>query len=231
MKQTALVIVVGLIALEASGQSMAEAARREKERQEKARQQGGSAKVVTQDELQASKGQVANDPSIAPAAPTSDPASGRTSRTVGVPGAGSSSAARTTAPASGGSSAAPPRGGDEATWKSGINGIRANIARLEKEVAELDAKANRLAYGTATSRGGSSKIRDLNGNPVFRETPGQKAAREGSNAAAQQSWEKERADVLDKLERAKSALTKARKDLEVYEESARRQGIPPGWLR
>ena len=71
----------------------------------------------------------------------------------------------------------------------------------------------------------------INGRPAWVETPGARMAREGSNAAAQMEWQKERADVLDRLERAKSSLSKTRADLATFEESARRQGVPPGWLR
>jgi hypothetical protein len=225
MKRLALVLAtIGLAAGSASSQSMAVAARKEKERQEKARQQGAATKVVTEDELHAGGGKLANDPSIAPAAPASDP--GRTSRTVGIPGTTAASASR---PASSSASAgsAPPRGGDEATWRSGISALRANVARLEKEVAALDGKANGLAYGVATDPGPLV----IRGRPIYTELPQDRLAREASNAGKQQAWERERKDVLDRLEKARSALSKAKSDLAQYEESARRQGIPPGWLR
>ncbi len=214
---------LSLLAGSAAAQSLAEAARKEKERREKAQQEAGAAKVVTADELQAGSGQLANDTSIAPAAPA---APERGTRRVGVPGA-SGGAAGTT---SSGSSGLPSAGAGEAAWRSGIAGLRANIARLEKEVATLDAKANMLAYGTAT-QGKPATWRDGNGSIQGGETARQKSMREGSNAAAQLQWEKERKQVLDQLERARTALTKTKKDPELFEESARRQGVQPGWLR
>jgi hypothetical protein len=218
-------VLLGLLAVGngAWAQGLGDAARREKERREKAGQGDAAAKVVTDEDLRNNPGQLANDPSIPPAAVLGSPdQTGSKSRRLGTAGGASGS---------GGSASSPrisaPIGGNEDTWRSGIRTLRDNIARLEKEVAALDGKATGLAYGVPTS-GGPPKV---NGQPIWVETPSQRMGREGSNASAQAAWQKERADVLDRLERARASLTTARADLASFEESARRQAIPPGWLR
>ncbi|MFI5006849.1 MAG: hypothetical protein ACHQKZ_05390 [Solirubrobacterales bacterium] len=220
-------VLLGLLAFAvgdgAWAQGLGDAARREKERREKAGQGDASAKVVTDEELRNNPGQLANDPSIPPAAALGRPdQTGSKSRRLGSAGAASGSAGSASSPG-----IAAPIGGGEDTWRSGMRTLRDNIARLEKEVATLDGKATGLAYGVPTS-GGPPKV---NGRPLWVETPDQRMGREGSNASAQMAWQKERADVLDRLERARTSLTRARADLVSFEESARRQAIPPGWLR
>lgn len=213
-----IVVVLGLLAVSecAWGQGLGDAARREKERREKAHQGEPPAKVVTDEELKNNRGALANDPSIPPAAVLGPPdRSGSTSRRVATSAGGSGSSASPI-------STAAPSGGSEGVWRSGIRTLRDNIARLEKEVATLDAKANGFIYGPTTSgrpRGGGV------------ETDASRQAREGNNAANSLSWQQARGDALDRLERAKSSLVKAKADLVAFEESARRQSVPPGWLR
>lgn len=225
MKRT-IVVFLALVAVGecAWAQGLGDAARREKERRAKAGQGDAAAKVVTDEELKNNGGKLANDPSIPPANVLGPPdRSTPTSRRVAAPGSSGSSGAASASSAQ----TAPPLGGSEATWRSGIRALRESIARLEKEVATLNAKADTLSYGVATSAAPPK----INGQPVWVETVDARQAREGSNASAQMGWHKERADVLDRLERAKSSLGKARADLATFEESARRQGVPPGWLR
>jgi len=62
----------------AGGQSLAEIARKERERREKLRKAGASARKVTEEDLAAPKGELANDPEKTPAA---KPAARPTSRT------------------------------------------------------------------------------------------------------------------------------------------------------
>jgi hypothetical protein len=221
MRLIAAAIGVVLIAAPVKAQGLGEAAEREKERQQKVRE-GGTAKVITLEDLKANTGKLANDPSIPPAVAATPVRTG--SRLVAAPVVASA------AGGGGGSVGSGPEKSSETSWRSSVRAARQNIARLEAEVKTLDAKATGLAYGVATS-GAPPNVKDGNGSPVFRETPGQRQAREGSNAVAQLAWQKERAEVLDSLERARSALVKAKADLETLEESARRQGVPPGWLR
>jgi hypothetical protein len=103
--------------------------------------------------------------------------------------------------------------------------LRQNIARLEAEVQALDGKATGLAYGKAG--GALPPPKDQHGNVYRTATP----PAGGGDALALLQWRKERGEVLDRLERARTALTKARADLATLEEGARRQGVPAGWLR
>ncbi len=225
MRLMAVLICLVVMAADARAQGLGEAAERERQRQAKVRQGGGAAKVITAEELKANPGRLANDPNLPPAVAATPVRSG--SRTVA---ATSASGTGSTGGSASSGSGAGSFGSSEASVRSGVRAARQNIVRLEAEVKALDGKATALAYGVATS-GAPPRVNDGNGSPIFRETAGGRAAREGDNASKQLAWEKERADVLDRLERARTALVQARAALETLEESARRQGIPPGWLR
>ncbi len=62
----AVILFVALPALVA-GQSMGDAARKERERRERIREAGASGRTVTEEELASNKGSLANDPKAAPA--------------------------------------------------------------------------------------------------------------------------------------------------------------------
>jgi len=114
---------------------------------------------------------------------------------------------------------AATRGRGEAYWRSRAQQLRAAVARLERTVADLDAKATSLAYGAASSRA----------------MPGATAAEANAvqlrNAVAQQSWQAERTKVMGELERARRALASAKQELDGLDDEARRDGALPGWLR
>jgi hypothetical protein len=78
-------LVLCLLALPALalGQSLAEAARKERERREKLRKSGTAARTVTEEELASAKGQLANEPEKAP--PATDAKAAETSGESGQP--------------------------------------------------------------------------------------------------------------------------------------------------
>jgi hypothetical protein len=229
MRLIAVLICLGVMTADASAQSLGEAAERERQRLEKIRQGGAVPKVITDEGLKANPGKLANDPSIPPAVAAQPVRSG--SRTVGA----TSGPVRVVEGGSTSSNSGPGAlGSSEASVRAAFRAARQNIARLEAEVNALDGKATGLAYGKSGgggSGGPPDKFRDQTGRPINQETPGQRMARQGDNANALLEWRKERADVLDRLERSRAALVKAQAHLATLEESARRQGIPPGWLR
>ncbi len=68
-------IVIALVPALASGQSLSDAARKERERRQKLKASGGHAEVITEESLKANKGSLANDPGVAQPSPspTADP--------------------------------------------------------------------------------------------------------------------------------------------------------------
>jgi hypothetical protein len=63
----------------AYGQSLGEAARKERERREKTREAGGSARTLTEEDLATTKGTLANDPKAPPATTAAPRTTGTTS--------------------------------------------------------------------------------------------------------------------------------------------------------
>jgi hypothetical protein len=63
----------------AYGQSLGEAARKERERREKTREAGGSARTLTEEDLATTKGTLANDPKAQPATTAAPRTAGTTS--------------------------------------------------------------------------------------------------------------------------------------------------------
>jgi hypothetical protein len=161
-------LVLVLLPSLAAAQSMGDAAAKERERRRKAREAGeASVPVVTEKELKANPGKLANNPADAPAVPASSPAP-----TLARGLASTSSA-------------------EEESWRGRAAGLRARI------------DAARQQYE-------STREREFKG-PYYRGE-----SSEGLRLA---------------VARAKQALEAAEKALQDLEDSARRQGIPPGWLR
>jgi hypothetical protein len=144
-----------------------------------------------------------------PFPPRSSAPAAATGRTAAASGASSSSSL----------DSAPTRGRGEAYWRNRAQQLRAAVARLERTVADLDAKATNLAYGAQSSRA----------------MPGATAAEANAvqllNAVAQQNWQAERTKVMGELERARRALASAKQELDNLDDEARRDGALPGWLR
>jgi hypothetical protein len=80
----ALLLALVLPAL-ASGQSLGEAAKKERERREKVRESGAGARTLTQEDLAANKGALANDPGVRSAGAEEASADGKAAATASRP--------------------------------------------------------------------------------------------------------------------------------------------------
>ncbi len=220
-----LVVLAALLAAVASGprataQSLGAAAQKEKKKRE-TQSPTPAPKVITQEDLEASRPVDAKDADVKPApagrgtfeAPNpglgpSEPKGAKEAKEADEPsvdvfgdGRGPSSP-----PSSRASSQAGSRGVDqesekraaqERDWRGRGAAARAQIAAAEREVREADQSG-----GQAVSQHGGDQ--------------GQADAR---------------ARAAGRLATARARLAAAKRNLELLEESARRQGIPPGWLR
>jgi hypothetical protein len=176
-------LVLAATATSGWAQSMSDAAQREKERRQKAREQaGGPARVVTGDDLKSNGGKLANDPSAASSSPAPG-GGGKVFPTAPQPEAGESAA----------------RSSQESQWRSRARAAEARVERAQKAYDTL--RSLYLVNGEYYA--------DKNGRPLVTS-----------------------AEQLQKLtEQAKAELDAAKKALDDLQESARRQSVPPGWLR
>ncbi len=158
------------------GQSMAEAAQKERERRAKAKEQGATAAVITGDELKANKGALANDPKAAPA---------------GTP------SPRT--PARPPQSPEPDRRVLEEEWRRKMAAAHELVERWQE-------------FFDAWS------VQHLAPNEYFVDENGRKLVGNAEN-------------LRKLIARAKLNLEIAKQNLLLLEEQARRENVPPGWLR
>lgn len=92
---------------------------------------------------------------------------------------------------------------DEQWWRQQSKAIRDKIAKLEEEIKKLQLKVNSLS------------MRFLIEQRPF------------EHQKVKEELEKAKGDLL----RAKKELEKAKQELEALYEKARKEGIPPGWIR
>ena len=92
---------------------------------------------------------------------------------------------------------------DEAWWRGRVSAVREEIRRNEMFAEALQTRINSLG-------------RDF----VNRDNPVQRA-RIGED----------RANALSELGRVKTEIDRGKKQIEDFEEEARKAGVPPGWLR
>lgn len=113
----ALVSLVALPSL-AAGQSLGDAAKKERDRRDKLRQSGAGARTITGDDLAANKGALANDPKQPPA---------------GGDGEASKQAQRATAsgPGEAGPDATASKSAEE-YWRGRVTAARARVAAAER---------------------------------------------------------------------------------------------------
>jgi hypothetical protein len=95
--------------------------------------------------------------------------------------------------------------GREMVWRQGARQRRDAIASAEARISEIESRLGALMNDR---------------DPVGLMDPSRLQTIEARKAAARQE-----------LEQAKAALAEARNALADFQEQARRQGIPPGWLR
>jgi hypothetical protein len=116
-------------------------------------------------------------------------------------GESSSSSAKETS--SGGSDEGP----DRSVWEDRAEKAREAIKNAQERIATLQ---NRIAELQT----------DMNPNPSDLMDPNRLQKREAEKAAA-----------IQELDQAKAALAKAQADQQKLEDDARREHIPPGWIR
>lgn len=98
------------------------------------------------------------------------------------------------------------RAGQERSWRSRAESARAVIVSAEKELAA----AEQAKSGLGIQPDGRDKV-----NPGLE----------------QNKWRSGVQDAGQRVKRAQSMLDSAKRNLDRLEEDARRQGVPPGWLR
>ena len=201
----------------ATAQSLGAAAQKEKKKRE-TQPPTPAPKVITQEDLEASRPADAKDADVKPApagrgtfeAPNpglgpSEPKGAKEADEPSVdvfgdgrgPSSPPSSRASSQAGSRGVDQESEKRAAQERDWRSRGAAARAQIAAAEREVREADQSG-----GQAVSQHGGDQ--------------GQADAR---------------ARAAGRLATARARLAAAKRNLELLEESARRQGIPPGWLR
>ena len=113
-------------------------------------------------------------------------------------------------------SASPERGGmdesderraEEASWRGRIRAAHAAVQEVEAKIAEYEAALKGLAQ-------------DMQPNPPDLFDPARLNKREA-----------EKAELRTKLEAAEAELEVVEDRVHSIEEEARREGVPPGWLR
>lgn len=188
-------IVLGIVLVPAlvCGQSLGDAAAKERERRRKLKESGKSATVIDGDALRTSKGSLANEPRAA-ASPAPAPAKAG-AKPVPAPTPRPASVV----PELPKEDAPPQPDNGEAAWRQRAADARAQIELWQK----------RYEYWSELH---------LAPGDYFVDDDGQKLV--GSAESLQQI-----------IGRAKAQLDAAKQALVDLEEQARRQNVPPGWLR
>jgi hypothetical protein len=177
MRVSRLAVVALLFPVVSAGQSLEDAAQKEKERRKKLQQSGGSSTVIGDEALKSNHGTLANDPNAPPAvASPKDPA------TKGRP---------TPAP--------PDRRQEEAAWHN-------RAAQAEERLSEAKKRYDMLS---GLSLVGGEYYVDEEGKPLVTSLE----------------------ELRKLIAQAKEQVDEAQKALDALLESARQQGVPPGWLR
>lgn len=125
MRNTRCVAVFLLAPVLASGQSLGDAAAKERERRQKLKDAGKTSAVVDGDALKAGKGTLANDPKASPA-PKASPSPASAPAMPPHP--------TSVIPPVGGGAVAPPRQETEATWRERAQDAREEIERWQERV-------------------------------------------------------------------------------------------------
>jgi hypothetical protein len=203
MKRFACLVVLLEFALVAGAgaQSLADVARKEEQRRKHIK---APAEVITNKDLHAPD--VVSPPAGESTAPDGSLQPGSPSEGDQASEPGSEQAPESNQP----STTLPPPGDDEASraksqeeWSKAMADARAELERTKMFAEALQTRANSL-------------LTDF----TNRDDPAQRAA-----------IDVERRRTLSELERTKADIVKQTKGLADLETAARRQGVPPGWLR
>jgi hypothetical protein len=209
----------GLLALwgvVAEAQSLAEIAKREKER--RAKLSKPTSKVYSNDDLRTRAPSTADQDSTEPADSPEQASRGAAHQR------GRGAAIRAGASAPLGEGSAGERG--EAYWRSRSQRARAAVSRAERRVAELEAKAASQGPVVPGPLPAACSEGILVGGPV---TDMKRPAGKVCDPEVLRAQETQR--VQGELTRARAELEQAKKALEALAEEARRAGALPGWLR
>ena len=227
MRVMAVLIGLVVLAADARAQGLGEAAERERQRQEKVRQGGAAAKVITAEELASNPGKLANDPSIPPAvaaAPLSSRVAKGRRHHSGVDAASTAgihlfrqrircrwaARPRCAAPSRVAAEHCPAEEAEvHGTRRQGHRARRPRPRRQRRPGADVGPQREpdyRRAHGPL-ARTATTRRRCCSGG---RSAP---SVARPPRAGADRAW--------PRLGRTLATL----------EEGARRQGVPPGWLR
>jgi hypothetical protein len=212
-----LAILVAAVPCLASGQGLGDAARKEKERRDKA---GAPAQSYGEDDLATagSKGGTTNLMTTDMPAPPEAPSS-RRGRVLGTASdRGSSSVSSST-------SSSPPSGGDDGAWRARAASLRQRVQSGRARVATAEKAMEKFVYGPPSNRG----CRDV-GREEYRRG-GIAGLKKASCYDSQGAWTQERNKAANELDAAKTALAEAQRELDDLPEAARRAGALPGWIR
>jgi hypothetical protein len=181
-----------LVAVPSSGESLGDAARRERERREKLKAQGkGGAPLVTDEALKAHKGRVANEPAGALAGePAAPEAAAEASASTFVP----------SPPRAGGMDDSESRARQAQFWRQAMSEARQHLEQAREHHDHL----SRLHL-----------------------VPRQRLVDRKTGKTVVCSVEQLREMAAE----AKRELDAASRAVEALEERARRERVPPGWLR
>jgi hypothetical protein len=209
--------------VDVSAQGLGAAAQKEKEKRAAKAQESkpdtDAPKVVTKEDLEASRPPEAAKPSERTAPGSSAPPSGRAAQPptsgAALPGTANVFGGQSGASTSRGSSVVPSTGvaDDSATrarqekaWRARAASARSRVTLAEKELAAAERAAASLTIAPDT-RGTSDPARQFG------------------------TWQSNKSGADQRLARARAGLELAKKGVEQLEEEARRAGVPPGWLR
>jgi hypothetical protein len=124
MKPSAVVICLVVLPVVAAGQSLGEAAKKERERRDKLRRAGVTTRTLTEEDVATTKGRLANDPNEQPASEAGDTAKSED---------GPVASALETVPED------APSGRGEGYWRARVASARARVANVQHRHDTLQA--------------------------------------------------------------------------------------------
>lgn len=231
---TVLAVLLAAAPALATGQSMAEAARKEKERREKAAAQKEAKKdqAYTDSDLATAGGgsgtaNILSGPSPTAAAPSAARPSLAEARAAAEARAGAPAAAGTGA--AGVASIQPtPGASGEAYWRSRAAGVRQRVTAAQTRLAAADRAMAEFTFGPPEG-GGCDGLAES----AYR-SGGIEGVKKMSTLGCKDRamlWHERRNRAANEFDAAKIELENARKALDGLDEEARRGGALPGWIR
>jgi hypothetical protein len=194
--------IIGLGCTAASAQSLGQAAQNEKKKRETPAAEG-KAQVGTPQEKKVYTGE-----DLEPYA-ASRPEEGEGAKSTDAPAPAVPEAPPSTSPRSRGQSPmgisddSEERAAQERSWRSRAKAAQAAVTAAERELKNAESQRGLLGPGPLPATSGQDPL----------------------------VWAQKANESDARLTRARAGLEAAKKNLEQFEEEARRAGIPPGWIR